>query len=306
MTFRILLDAGHGKGEAFNRGSVIGNEGDNNYFYSLVLKRELEKYVGVEVTLTRPTLESNPSLFMRGRKGQGFDLLISLHSNAAIKHVRGIEIWADVDTNDDELSLALVNALAEALNLNNRGVRWKELSGREYHGTRPSHDLTDYYGVLRASRAKISLLIEHVFHTNYEDCRIYTEEREELARVTAQTIAKHFSLQERGVKLDVQRPTVTAPSPTVRVNVEKEYAESGRFYPKFVMKVRSAPSTTSQLVGRYDGGSVIPSTSGKYDRVTFANGYVWISYIARSGKRRYVAVRPTGKPRGYWGPCRAE
>ena len=37
MTIKIMLDPGHGAGRNFNRGSVIGNEGDNNYKYSLVL-----------------------------------------------------------------------------------------------------------------------------------------------------------------------------------------------------------------------------------------------------------------------------
>lgn len=31
MPIKIMLDPGHGQGREFNRGSVIGNEGDNNF-----------------------------------------------------------------------------------------------------------------------------------------------------------------------------------------------------------------------------------------------------------------------------------
>lgn len=53
-----------------------------------------------------------------------------------------------------------------------------------------------------------------------------------------------------------------------------------------VCNVRSAPSTKAPVVARYDKGQQI-----NYDSVYEGDGYRWISYIGRSGQRRYVAYR---------------
>ncbi|HIT90547.1 MAG TPA: N-acetylmuramoyl-L-alanine amidase, partial [Candidatus Merdenecus merdavium] len=97
MAIKILLDPGHGAGKAHNRGSVIGNEGDNNYHFSIVLKNELEKR-GFIVGTTRQSISQNPSLQSRGQKAKGYDLFLSLHSNANNnKNVRGTEIFPDTN-----------------------------------------------------------------------------------------------------------------------------------------------------------------------------------------------------------------
>lgn len=51
------------------------------------------------------------------------------------------------------------------------------------------------------------------------------------------------------------------------------------------LNVREKPSTNSKVVAQYSKGQRI-----NYDSYVKANGYVWISYIAKSGKRRYVAT----------------
>uniref|UniRef100_UPI0023F3E917 SH3 domain-containing protein n=1 Tax=Anaerococcus tetradius TaxID=33036 RepID=UPI0023F3E917 len=53
-----------------------------------------------------------------------------------------------------------------------------------------------------------------------------------------------------------------------------------------VCNVRSAPSTSSQVVAQYEKGDRI-----NYDSVYEGDGYRWISYISYSGVRRYVAYR---------------
>lgn len=50
--------------------------------------------------------------------------------------------------------------------------------------------------------------------------------------------------------------------------------------------VRSTPSTKAQIVASYYPGDVI-----YFDKIVKANGYYWLSYIGRSGKRRYTAYR---------------
>ena len=190
-----MLDAGHGAGRDFNRGSVIGNEGDNNYKYSLVLKRELEKY-GFYVGTTRNSITDNPSLSARGNKAQGYDLFISLHSNAGNSTVRGIEIYGDINANSPQLMKNLCNNISRAIGTKNRGVRWRTRNPERFYVQPTSPGGSNYYGVLYSNKAKLGMLIEHVFHTNREDCKLYVEKRKEIAQATADTIAQFYGLKK--------------------------------------------------------------------------------------------------------------
>lgn len=190
-----MLDAGHGAGRDFNRGSVIGNEGDNNYKYSLVLKRELEKY-GFYVGTTRNSITDNPSLSARGNKAQGYDLFISLHSNAGNSSVRGIEIYGDINANSPQLMKNLCNNISRAIGTKNRGVRWRTRNPERFYVQPTSPGGSNYYGVLYSNKAKLGMLIEHVFHTNREDCKLYVEKRKEIAQATADTIAQFYGLKK--------------------------------------------------------------------------------------------------------------
>src|SRR5699024_7369738 len=78
---KIMLDPGHGAGSKHNRGFIGGNEGDSNWAYHLILKEELERR-GFIVGTTRPRKTDDPSLAARGQAGRGYDLLLSLHTNA--------------------------------------------------------------------------------------------------------------------------------------------------------------------------------------------------------------------------------
>lgn len=77
--------------------------------------------------------------------------------------------------------------------------------------------------------------------------------------------------------------------------------EKGTFTPNTTVNVRAEPTTKSEVVAQYHAGEGI-----HYDRVYVGAGYVWISYIGRSGKRRYVACRTyQGGKRGEpWGTLR--
>ncbi|WP_435029642.1 N-acetylmuramoyl-L-alanine amidase [Levyella massiliensis] len=277
---KILLDPGHGAGRAFNRGSVISNEGDNNYAYSLVLTKALRAR-GFIVGTTRPTSGSNPSLSQRGKMGAGFDLFISLHSNAAGSSVRGTEIWNSVKSPvPAKLASSLCASLAGVFGHRNRGVKYRKLGW------------TDWYGVLRSNRATYGMLIEHGFHTNQRDCWTYVNRREELAKATADILADWYGLSGSVPQASASSTSSTsstakqgpsAPCPGV---VFEKY-ENWHFTPSCTTNVRVLPSTSSQVVAQYGPGERV-----NYDEVYVGNGYVWLSYIGRSGNRRYVACRP--------------
>lgn len=186
MPIKIMLDPGHGAGKAFNRGALDGNEGDNNFQYSLVLKKELEKR-GFVVGTTRKKIGDNPSLYDRGRSAAGYDLFISLHSNAGPSGVRGTEIWQDI--HDPFLGAKnLCTALAKAFGHRDRGIKRRVNSAGQ-----------NWYGVLRANRASCGMLIEHGFHTNREDSAFYASDRgrKKLAEVTADYLARYYGLKTK-------------------------------------------------------------------------------------------------------------
>ncbi|MDO4595282.1 MAG: SH3 domain-containing protein, partial [Tissierellia bacterium] len=59
--------------------------------------------------------------------------------------------------------------------------------------------------------------------------------------------------------------------------------------------VRTAPSTSAQIVAVYEKGERI-----NYDQVWQGDGYRWISYVSWSGNRRYVAYRSLKNPSDQW------
>lgn len=71
--------------------------------------------------------------------------------------------------------------------------------------------------------------------------------------------------------------------------------EKGTFRFDAPTHVRELPTIKAKIVATYKIGEKV-----SYDRVYLGDGYVWISYIGRSGNRRYTAIRPIEKD-GHWG-----
>ncbi|EFM72568.1 peptidoglycan amidohydrolase family protein [Enterococcus faecalis] len=72
---------------------------------------------------------------------------------------------------------------------------------------------------------------------------------------------------------------------------------AGVFYPSMRLPVSGDTDPNSPALDYYEAGQAIV-----YDSYVFANGYAWISYVAGSGLRRYVAVGPDdGRTDTVWG-----
>ena len=65
--------------------------------------------------------------------------------------------------------------------------------------------------------------------------------------------------------------------------------ETGVFYPNTTINVRSFPGTQGNVLAQYTSGESLT-----YDSYVINDGYVWLSYVASSGSRRYVAWRVQG------------
>ena len=188
---KIIISAGHGAGKAHNRGSVCSNEGDNNFYYSLVLKKELETYSDVKVDLIRNKIEDNPEIHERAKIGQGYDLYLSVHSNAADATVRGTEVWDSVERPNLALAKLICDATAEFFEHRNRGVKYRE--------GQPGYN---WYGELRFNQALSAMIVENGFHTNAQDCIIFKNKHKELATLQARAIASYYGLGKKAIKED--------------------------------------------------------------------------------------------------------
>lgn len=62
-----------------------------------------------------------------------------------------------------------------------------------------------------------------------------------------------------------------------------------------VLNVRSAPSTSAQVVAQYHYGQTVNLSEGG----VIADGYIWAHYIGGSGATRYVALAPADKSAWY-------
>ena len=189
-----MIDPGHGGGPAHNRGFrqvdnlPYCNEGDCNYIYARdFLKPALERY-GFKVDMTRSDIWQNPSLKTRGFMARNYDLLLSVHSNAAGGNVRGVEVWDS--TNPKESCKVLGDKIcayvSSALGTPNRGTKYRK-----------NNSGSNYYGILRLGYAKKNMIIEHVFHDNLQDASVYRKNLDKTANAVARAIAEFYGLAEK-------------------------------------------------------------------------------------------------------------
>ncbi len=192
----IILDAGHG--QFGNPYPILEGkfEGTQNYHLALHLKAALEVR-DFEVILTRPNVEDDPALDVRGHMAgeNNAILFLSLHSNAPgsatpperYHAVRGSEVYYSLTDPDRNAAIAraLNAAIVSAMGTEDRGVKT-----RSY----PDQPDVDYYSVIRnsvASGCKQAFIAEHGFHTNPEDAAFLTNDEclKKLAEAEAEALA---------------------------------------------------------------------------------------------------------------------
>lgn len=188
---RIVLDPGHGQN--YNKGAVAPYyEGNQMFKLAYYLKPELERY-GIAVKVTRSKVTDDPALSTRGKMAKGYNLFLSLHSNAPpadakdYSKIKGTSIYDSVTRPNKALADALGQAIAKTMGHNFRGTNYR----RGNNG--------DYYGVLRNAVAvgvPSAILIEHGFHTNPDDCRWLLDDNnlKKLAKTEAEIIAAHYKI----------------------------------------------------------------------------------------------------------------
>lgn len=191
---KIMLDAGHyGK---YNPGAVSGYyESDMTWKLQTYLKAELESY-GFEVGVTRTNKDKDLAVYDRGQKAKGYDLFISLHSNAiTAETTKRVVVIHPVSGKAKDISQKLGDTVLATMNLSNDKYWYTQITTRAYSTDKPK---VDYYGVIRGAvdAGVPGIIIEHSFHTNKEACKWLTVDAniKKLAKAEAKTLAEHYGL----------------------------------------------------------------------------------------------------------------
>ena len=192
--YKVMLDAGH-YGD-YNRSPAVPEyyESRMTWKLHLLLKAELESY-GVAVGTTRSAQEKDLEVYERGRKAKGYDVFISLHSNAVGSYVNEDVfhpiVYRLIDDDSglaDKLSTAVESVMKTGANART-GTRLLE-SGKEY------------YGVLRGAKSvgcRRAYIIEHSFHTATKPTKWLLDENNlaRLAEAEAKVIAGYFGIYDK-------------------------------------------------------------------------------------------------------------
>lgn len=199
-----MLDAGH-YGSNYNQSPVCSGyyESARMWKLTMMLKEELEAY-GIEVGLTRTNINTDVELVTRGRLAKGYDLFISLHSNAAARSTPSapwlITLAPDSKTSIDETSVKIANQLgpvvSSAMNVDKPYYYTKTVDfDRDGNGFIDD----EYYGVLFGAKSVgvPALIIEHSFHTNKHAAEWLMSDSnlQFLAKEEARTIANFYGLE---------------------------------------------------------------------------------------------------------------
>lgn len=232
---KVMLDAGHYS--YYNQSNVFKTYYEGNMAWKLqrFLKEELEKY-DFEVDTTRTNRDKDLALYERGFKAKGYDLFLSLHSNACeTETVDRVVIIKSYTNNDDTLAKALALCIEDVMQLR---------SAYEIYTRRKSNG-DNWYGVIRGATSagvKHCYILEHSFHTNLNAAKWLSNDDnlKKLAQAEAKVIANFF-----GKKLKTE-PAKTTFNPGPVNKVVKVVCEKS-------LNVRgNIPDLTGELAPKID------------------------------------------------------
>ena len=204
MPIKIMLDPGH-SGFYYNQSPVNLNYFESGRMWKLTeFLRECLKYYGFEVGMTRDNIYSDPELTARGAMSKGYDLFLSIHSNAAASEAPNAP-WIIHFTNDEKTSLdekskavahALGGVISKVMNVSDPVYYTKSVDfDRDGNGYLDD----EYYGVLFGAKSVgvPGVILEHSFHTNKAaaDWLMRDENLMKLAATEAEALAEFYGMK---------------------------------------------------------------------------------------------------------------
>ena len=193
MSKKICLDAGH-VGSKYNQSPVVKTYYESAMVWALHLKLKAQLEArGFQVVTTRASIDTDLGVYERGTASKGYDVFISLHSNACgTESVDYPVVYRAYDNknNVDTLALKLAKKVGELMGTTQAGRT----------ATRKNSSGGEYYGVLRGARAvgtPYYMLIEHSFHTNTKATKWLSKDAnlDKLAVAEADILAEFFGME---------------------------------------------------------------------------------------------------------------
>lgn len=248
MAIKIMIDAGHYSN--YNPSPVFPSYKEGNMTFKLqgYLKAELEKY-GFIVGVTRTVASKDLSLYNRGYMAKGYDLFISLHSNAcgtaSVDRVVVIKGYDQGSTLANKFGKCISNAMG--------------ISSAHQVMIRKGSSGGEYYGVLRGAKAAgvaNRFILEHSFHTNSRAAQwLYSDANlKKLAVAEAKMIAEHYGYSKKE----------TSTAGVYKITVDS-------------LNVRKGPGTSYSIVTTVKKGEAYTITEVKNGWGKLKSGAGWIN-----------------------------
>ena len=203
----VMLDAGH-YGNV-NRSPVLKSYYESQMTWKLqnYLKQELEEYTNVVVDTTRSSQSKYLGVYERGTASKGYDLFLSLHSNAtSSKSTDYPLIITQKGNTKDALAVMLGQTIESVMDTKQDYQIWQRLN---------KDNKTEYYGVLRGSKSvgTKGMILEHSFHTNLTAAKWLSSNSnlKKMAEAEAAAIAVYYGLSKEGSS------TIPLKKPSLRI-----------------------------------------------------------------------------------------
>ena len=191
---KVMVDPGH-HGRYVNQSPVDPTYYESETVWKLAnyLAEALRKK-GVLVGLTRTDIDQDPPLITRGQDAAGYDLFVSVHTNATGNNQGSVTAnWPVVYCQVSGASTEIGNRIGEALMPLFNATKWECY-------TRKNENNQDWYGVLRgaASVGVPGVIVEHGFHTCPADVALLKQDSflRELANTDARVIYDYLNEKE--------------------------------------------------------------------------------------------------------------
>lgn len=211
---KICLDAGHyGK---YNQSPALPKyyESDMTWKLHLKLKAYLESY-NIKVITTRKNQNENLSLTSRGKKAEGCDLFLSIHSNAVGDKVNETVdypiAFVPINGKGDKLGKLLAECIEQTMSTKQTGRSESKKS---------SKGDWDYYSVISGATSVgvPGIILEHSFHTNTKAAKWLLEDSnlDKLAKAEAEVIAKYFNTEKEPINIELPELSLNMTGEPVR------------------------------------------------------------------------------------------
>lgn len=225
---KIMLDPGHDKAK-YNQGAAPGYwEGAQMWRLYQFLRPALEAR-GFIVAGTKSKCDQTVTVTQRGRMAAGYDVFISLHSNAcanpAVDRPVGIYFVDDncgpIDKESKDLAKLLSQVVAVTMDTRGAAQQYSQKSSRDRDGDGEKND--DYYGMLYGAHqaGTPGVIVEHSFHTNEQAALWLLSDANlrRLAEAEADALAEYYGMSGGA---STSAPTATKEGYTVKMATVKK------------------------------------------------------------------------------------